>query len=343
MTIAEVPTPPSKGWFRLRTVLWAVGALIAGWIGFLSASVDLMDKIWPAKSDAQIPLLPSETGTTALDEHHPLDSVPDVLKSGVIIIDGVQLRVPRDGLVIANRIEMRHGGSITGSRFAVAATAIEGGEIMSTGKDGSAGSGTASPSPGEAGGALLVATASISGTPIRSDGGIGGARARGADGVPAPRAASGRDGDCSGFGGYKGNTDGAAGQPGNPGRPGQDGSPGGKGGEVLVLLSRASPQPPFSAGGGGGGGAGAGGTGAPGQLGGAGGAGCVGLGGSQNTARNGPDGAVGANGAAGANGTVGRNGTAALRLIAFEHVAKEWQKAGGDKNRFLSALRQLQD
>jgi len=78
-------------------------------------------------------------------------------------------------------------------------------------------------------------------------------------------------------------------------------------------------------------------------LGGAGGAGCVGLGGSQNSARTGPDGSAGANGASGANGTAGRNGTAALRLVAFEHVAREWQKTGGDKDRFVGALRKLQD
>jgi hypothetical protein len=39
---------------------------------------------------------------------------------------------------------------------------------------------TTTPSHGDAGGAVLVATASISGTPIRSDGWIGGAGARGA-------------------------------------------------------------------------------------------------------------------------------------------------------------------
>jgi hypothetical protein len=80
-----------------------------------------------------------------------------------------------------------------------------------------------------------------------------------------------------------------------------------------------------------------------GELGGAGGAGCVGLGGSQNSARNGPDGSPGANGTSGTTGTTGRNGTASLRLVAFEHVAKERQKAGGDKDRFVGALRKMQE
>jgi hypothetical protein len=261
MSLAVAPTPPGRGWFRLRTLVLAGGALVAGWIGFLSATADLWDKIWPAKSDTQILLLPDENQTIATNEHHPLEPVPDVLKTGILIIDGVPLPVPPDGLVVANHIEMRHGGSITGSRFSIAATTIEGGEITATGKDGSSGPKTAVPSHGDPGGAVLVATASISGTPVRSDGGGGGV----------------------------------------------------------------------------------GGQGASGQAGGAGGSGCVGLGGSQNGARNGPDGARGSDGTSGLKGPAGRNGTAVLRIGPFEHVSKESQKAGGDKDRFVSALKKLQN
>jgi hypothetical protein len=330
-----------------RVWAWLVaGALfVSGVVGFLASSTGLIDFITRPRNDTDVMMLPDAKDTVAFEARHPPDNPPKVLKAGTIVVDGITLSLPDDSLVLANKLDMRHGGSIRGRRINVVATIIEGGSISVSGSDGAPGSLVPSPekkpTAGSEAGDVMVAAAAIDGTTIRADGGKGGDGAKGVDGMSWPRAPNGVDGDCGGFGHYRGNTDGIPGQDGHPGGPGQDGAPGGNGGNLLVLVPKAYPPPPATADKGAGGLGGHGGSGGPGQIGGAGGSGCVGLGGSQGRARDGANGKPALPGIDGKAGSDGSEGTAIVRHMPFQEIEKAWRASNGDSDKFVTALHAL--
>lgn len=330
-----------------RAWAWIVAgaAVVSGVVGFLASSTDLFKLITEPRNDVDVMVLPDAKDTVAFDTRHPPNSPPKVLKAGTIVVDGVALNLPDDSLLVANKLDMRGGGSIRGRRINVVATIIEGGSINVSGSDGEPGSFTPppekKPTAGLEAGNVVVAAATIEGTAIKADGGKGGDGARGVDGMSWSRAPNGVDGDCAGFGDYRGNTDGISGQDGRPGGPGQNGAPGGNGGNLLVLVPKVYPSPPATANKGAGGLGGQGGSGGPGQIGGAGGSGCVGLGGSQGRARDGASGKPGFAGIDGKAGSDGSEGNAIVRHMPFQEIEKAWRASNGDADKFVTRLHAL--
>lgn len=228
-----------------------------------------------------------------------------------LIVDGVQVEAPAGAVYIANRFELRNGGEIVGSDFAVITSALIGGRLAAIGTLGNPGSSPgANGTGGGRGGRLVVAAARVQGTKLQATGGMGGDGARGATGVAGSNGSNGQDGQCGpgALGQFRGSTDGGSGAGGGVGEHGGSGGGGGQGGELFLLTLRdASPE--IQVDGGMGGRGGEGGAGGPGGAGGKGGAGCNGLGGSQPTRPNGRDGQDGAPGEAGSAGPQGASGT----------------------------------
>jgi hypothetical protein len=125
---------------RVWASMVAVAVVVAGVVGFLSASTDLW-KLWTEpRNDTEVMMLPDAKDTIAFDSRHPPDKLAKILKAGTIVLDGIALELPDDTVVLANKLDMRGGASIRGRRISVVATVIEGGSIIVSGSDGTIGS-----------------------------------------------------------------------------------------------------------------------------------------------------------------------------------------------------------
>jgi hypothetical protein len=313
-------------------------------VGLISGVIGIYAYLFPPKPDTSTHLVEGQrTRLLVSPTSNPL-SGRHFVRADEIVLDGVLLEPPDGSVYLCNILKMVHGAKIRARQFAIISTRLEGGVIDASGRDGAGGRRSdvdVPPEPGEGGGGVLIATASLTNFVVSVKGGDGGI---GADGRPRPNASdgrNGRDGDCGGFGAYKGATPGEDGSAGFPAEDGQAGGNGGNGG-TLVLITVVPIGPGVGMFGGGAGGIG-GRIGPPGKggLGGKGGAGCTGLGGSQPTQ---PNGNPGVDGAFGRNGNAGRrgaDGNVTSRVMKFAEVKKIVRAHDGDPEAVVAALKDL--
>ncbi len=207
-------------------------------------------------------------------------------------------------VIIANRLSMEGTSRIEGEDLSVIVGGLVGGALDASG------------SPGQDGGALLLAASRIQGTAILSRGGQGTPGQDGANGKDGAAGSPGVNGRCGPgmLNEFRGSTNGGGGGNGTNGHDGAKGGAGRRGGQIFLLSVEAVIVEPLVNGGPGGRG-GRGGFGGRGGPGGRGGSGCTGLGGTQPTRANGPQGQDGLPGRSGEAGDSGLPGAVWSRRL----------------------------
>ncbi len=303
---------------RVSGFLRAGGALAVFVLVFLKSPAGLVAQD-PDKREREIrkPLLEMNDGTspapfTAGLPTGPVDS---------LVIDR-PLTVPKNTVIVANKIDFTGRGSLEGEDFVVAAGRLRNGVIKSqtAGRD------------GRAGGRVLIFAGEMSNTQIDAAGGAGRKGKDGTEGKAGENGTPGIDAKAgSSFLGqsWVGSTSGNDGKPGEKGASGENGQQGGAGGIVEVATISATSSSKVAIGGGTGGAGGAGGKGGRGGNAGKGGRGATGLGGNQPDRPDGNPGASGADGLAGEMGPNGRDGIYKLKAVDnFEKVRMTLASAG---------------
>lgn len=313
----------------IRRILEVIGAL-AAILGLVLGAKELYQWSRPSPEDYKI----TQSERSLLIDANNIHLEWPHVEANEIIIDGQQVDVPRNAMLVANNIKLSGGSSLHGTEFSIITSKISGGLIDVSGDNGAHGrlevNGRTSPETGQEGGSLWLLAAIVDSTLIRANGGTGGNGLNGRDGTPGRPGADGRNGDCAGFGGYKGAQAGSDGHPGGAGENGQNGADGGRGGTVdLFVPTGYRPNAEVSGGTGGSGGiGGAGGSGGPG---GRGGSGCVGLGGSQPNEKNGRPGSPGPSGSNGNDGDSPGAGSINYHDIDMEIIPTAIQECRTDQ------------
>lgn len=223
----------------------------------------------------------SQAEAAAAIELLPTHDFADVIYGRTVTLNTL-LQADNDVYIVAELLDMTAGGGLKAPNITVIAGEVNGGRLDVSGFDGTALDGTRN---GSTAGSINIATGSLRNTELIALGGSG------QNGGNGDIGSSGRRGSCDGFGNWR------AAQRGGRGEPGQDGGNGGAGGHIAIWYSDTLEIQRDDVTGGSPGLPGQGGTGGPG------GRGCVGLGGAQEPAANGLQGAPGQISERGAAGT----------------------------------------